>query len=540
MFNRYMRVSWLVFLLLVCVLAVAVSASDSINRVKRFGGEGDPAKGGTNYISDAYFAKNGDVYLVDNTNHKVLRYNANGKFISSFGVPGVANGQLWYPYRVAVDGQGNIFVEDYHELNMVRSPNDKKEGYYRVQKFNQNGKFIWTVGRYGKGPGEFISSCPDIDVDEKGNLYVLDRYNYRIQKFSPDGKFIAAWGSFGKGPGQFDFPTSLVIDKKGDIYVTDTNNHRVQKFDQSGNFLLSFGSEGYNDGQMKSPYYLYVDKNNHICVVNEFSFYTSNKRRLVRFTVQKFDTKGNYLSRFFASDRFYDDDTSYSYSFLNVNRDDNLFAYHSRDKAVDQFKTSYRLVNFNTMSKNYYLELRKPTELYQYTYDYTTYYTEYMRNLDSVYPSQTISLYYDMDDRTAVSMSNNLTMTNYNGILRNINTSGTSYTMDATRTTIYNNSNVSYNYYFDKTKNKNITCNVGYNFSMDQYDYKNGYKENDKYSGEQVYGNVNMDVADFQDVEVGYYKNDGLYNNYYDYGTPYTYDYTSGSNYYYVKYHADF
>ena len=40
-------------------------------------------------------------------------------------------------------------------------------------------------------------------------MYVADTYNRRIQKFDNNGKFITKWGGYNTGEGQFDKPYGI-------------------------------------------------------------------------------------------------------------------------------------------------------------------------------------------------------------------------------------------------------------------------------------------------------------------------------------------
>ena len=67
----------------------------------------------------------------------------------------------------------------------------------RIVKFTADGKFISAWGKEGKGPGEF--DVPHgIALDSQGRVFVADRSNSRIQIFDPDGKFLAEWRQFGR------------------------------------------------------------------------------------------------------------------------------------------------------------------------------------------------------------------------------------------------------------------------------------------------------------------------------------------------------
>jgi DNA-binding beta-propeller fold protein YncE len=76
-----------------------------------------------------------------------------------------------------------------------------------------------TWGSRGSGNGQFDSPS-GIDLDFRGNVYVVDTGNNRIQKLNAtDGKFITKWGSSGSGPGQFVIPTGIAVDlKTGSVY----------------------------------------------------------------------------------------------------------------------------------------------------------------------------------------------------------------------------------------------------------------------------------------------------------------------------------
>jgi streptogramin lyase len=54
----------------------------------------------------------GDLYVADSSAQKVLTFNANGVAQGSFGVPGIAVGQMNSPTWVATDCRGNVYVID--------------------------------------------------------------------------------------------------------------------------------------------------------------------------------------------------------------------------------------------------------------------------------------------------------------------------------------------------------------------------------------------------------------------------------------------
>jgi len=136
-------------------------------------------------------------------------------FILKWGSYGSGDGQFNNPFGVAVDDAGNVYVVD--------------NWNNRVQKFDSSGGFITKWGSGGSGDGQFEAPV-GVAVDALGNVYVVDTWNHRVQKFTGSGGFITKWGSEGSGDGQFSQPFGVAVDGSGNVYVADEDNYRVQKF----------------------------------------------------------------------------------------------------------------------------------------------------------------------------------------------------------------------------------------------------------------------------------------------------------------------
>jgi hypothetical protein len=192
------------------------------------------------------------------------------------GKSGTGEGAFSQPRGVAVDSDGNIYVADTYN--------------HRIQKFNSEGKFELMWGGAGYFIDGKFYFTGDVAVDSSGDVYVTDIFfNNRIQKFDSDGNFITKWGSAGTGDGQFNAPWGICVDSDDNIYVADTNNHRIQKFDSDGGFLGWWGYDnyystkwhppgsetegevGYGDGQLNSPYGVAVDLEGNIYVADTMS-----------------------------------------------------------------------------------------------------------------------------------------------------------------------------------------------------------------------------------------------------------------------------
>jgi DNA-binding beta-propeller fold protein YncE len=142
-----------------------------------------------------YVDKDGSIYAGDQIprNGKgsvVYKLAPDGKILLTIGHPGMpGNDQehLSAISAVTVAPNGDIYVNDGHG----QGTND------RIVKFDKNGKFITSWAKHGKAQGE-TDTPHGIALDSEGRVYVADRVNNRIQIFDPNGKFITEWKQFGR------------------------------------------------------------------------------------------------------------------------------------------------------------------------------------------------------------------------------------------------------------------------------------------------------------------------------------------------------
>ena len=102
-------------------------------------------------------------------------------------------GDLSYPYGVAVDAAGNVFIADtYH--NCVRRK-DAAGGELKTIA----GTCSWSSRGFSGdgGPAEHarLHTPHGVAVDEAGNVYVADTGNYRMRRISPDGRIETIAGN---------------------------------------------------------------------------------------------------------------------------------------------------------------------------------------------------------------------------------------------------------------------------------------------------------------------------------------------------------
>jgi sugar lactone lactonase YvrE len=160
--------------------------------------------------------RDGNVWVTDasdgmdtpsNKGHQVFKFSPDGKLLLTLGKPGVAGAGMDTfnrPSDVLVAPNGDIFVADGHGGNS----ND------RIVKFSGDGRFLMAWGHRGTAPGEF-NTPHGITMDSQGRLFVADLWNYRIQIFDQNGKFIDQWMQFGQ-------PGGVYIDRNDVLYVADS------------------------------------------------------------------------------------------------------------------------------------------------------------------------------------------------------------------------------------------------------------------------------------------------------------------------------
>jgi len=213
----------------------------------------------------------GNVYVADVGNDRIQKFTADGKYLTQWGTRGTGNGQFDHPYWVAVDSTGSVYVVD--------TEND------RIQKFTSSGTYLTQWGTRGGGNGQFVNPY-GVTVDSSGNVYVADWGNVRIQKFTEDGAYLTQWGGYGTGNGQFSNPHSVAVDSSGNVYVVDMYNDRIQKFTASGTYLTQWGSSGSGDVQFLNPFGVAVDSSGNVYVTDWDNY-----------RIQKFSASGTYLTQ---------------------------------------------------------------------------------------------------------------------------------------------------------------------------------------------------------------------------------------------------
>jgi DNA-binding beta-propeller fold protein YncE len=210
----------------------------------------------TDQPSDIAIGPDGDVYLVDGVNDRILVLGADGGLKFSFGETGTGKGQFNRPVGIDISVNGKIFVAD--------------SGNHRVQIFDATGNHLYMFA-VKTASNEKPADPVDVLASKfKNQLYVSDNDNHKIKVFTRTGRFLFEWGKFGEGPGEFRYPGILATNEYNQIFVVDVLNTRVQVFDPFGNYINDIGGWGVQPGQLFRPKGVAVDRHNRAFVSDSY------------------------------------------------------------------------------------------------------------------------------------------------------------------------------------------------------------------------------------------------------------------------------
>jgi sugar lactone lactonase YvrE len=205
---------------------------------------------------DVAVAPDGTIYVADYNDHRIRKI-AGGQVSTLAGNDsfGIVNGnggmaRFKYPYRIAVDPNGNCYVLDQVDP--------------RIRKITAIAEVSTYAGSMQPGfldaaalTAQFQVNAEGIASDGVGNIYIGDTFNERIRAISLAGQVSTAAGDgsegFKNGPrttAQFRFPGGIACDRQGNIYVADAGNLCIRKITADGmvSTLAGSGLRGTADG----------------------------------------------------------------------------------------------------------------------------------------------------------------------------------------------------------------------------------------------------------------------------------------------------
>jgi DNA-binding beta-propeller fold protein YncE len=162
---------------------------------------------------------------------------------------------------VDIDSRGNVYV-----IQRQSPP---------VLCFDSAGKFLRSWGARLIGRESDMQGAHGIRVDPDDFIWITDRARHLVRKFDSGGELLLTLGtegSPGTGPNQFNRPADVAFGPSGEVYVADGyGNSRVMKFDRQGKFLATWGDKGSQPGQFDLPHTIAVGPDGRVYVGDRYN-----------------------------------------------------------------------------------------------------------------------------------------------------------------------------------------------------------------------------------------------------------------------------
>ncbi|CAK8723016.1 hypothetical protein GKODMF_14590 [Candidatus Electrothrix gigas] len=287
-----------------------VDTNGIITTVAGNGSSGSEGDGGLaieaelNHPDDVVVDQLGNIFIADTDNNRIRKVDTNGIITTVAGNGTEGSGgdggpaleaELDYPFEVAVDEVGNIFI-----VNEIESGD-------LIRKVDTNG-IITTVAGGGSSTQDNIPAIQakigsaGIVVDQAGNFFIADDSHHRIRKVDASGIIttVAGTGSSGYsgdgGPAleaRLDWPKDVALDQAGNLFIADFSNSRIRKVDSNGTITTvagngSSGSKGDGgpalEGSLYRPLEVAVDQLGNVFIAE----YDHHRIRKVTFASSVF------------------------------------------------------------------------------------------------------------------------------------------------------------------------------------------------------------------------------------------------------------
>ena len=151
----------------------------------------------------------GQILVADGGNNHIQVFNNDLTF--SHTITPTGNKSFNAPFDVALDNEGYLYVAEFYS--------------HCITKLTTKGQYITRFGSPGSAPGQL--SFPSSLTINNNLVYVGELGNHRVSIFDTIGTFIHCFGKRGSGEGEFIGPRSITTDTFGNLFVCDTYNNRI-------------------------------------------------------------------------------------------------------------------------------------------------------------------------------------------------------------------------------------------------------------------------------------------------------------------------
>lgn len=191
-----------------------------------------------------------NIYWANYEDQQIYKYSDDGVILKQFGSLGSGNGQFSFTgetpaNNLGIDSEDNLYVAD--------------DGNHRIQKFDSEGNYLSQFGSSGSGDGQFGLTVYSPTIASNGDIYVGDFQQdvgdgfFRIQKFDSEGNYLS---QYTQGPdqmtGELFAPYAVAAGMNGLLYVANATSYSIEilcDHDVSTNNCTGPSSGGGDSGQ---------------------------------------------------------------------------------------------------------------------------------------------------------------------------------------------------------------------------------------------------------------------------------------------------
>jgi hypothetical protein len=207
------------------------------------------------YPQHARLNSQGDIFVLDGKQRKILRLGAAGENKGYFEPTGIPAPEAWIPKNIAIDASDAVYILDVFSARVIVAGPDGKfqrqigfpttDGFFSDLAVDPQGTIfllnsvrstVYAADRAAraftpltKGLNEYVNFPTALAADQR-YLYVVDQNGSGIAILGKDGSFQGRKLRMGWKEGEVRYPADICLNDKGEIFVADRGNNRIQKY----------------------------------------------------------------------------------------------------------------------------------------------------------------------------------------------------------------------------------------------------------------------------------------------------------------------
>ena len=238
-----------------------------------------------------YVDKDGDLFIADTQNSRILHLSNDGEFIELFHEPEESTYNYdihpFFPSKVAIDTVGRLYIVntadyqgfttlDYDNkfLGYVAQTKIEYDFWYEIIKNIYSQQVLEKI--FARTTPPFLSNFVFSKYD-KNLIYAVARNDVKnqIKKLTPAGNNIFKDGIYGyvdtySDPEKFLYADyiDITVGKTGLIYAINASMQEIDVYDQEGNNVAVIGERGNRRGAFSSVSAIDTDEDNNLYVLD--------------------------------------------------------------------------------------------------------------------------------------------------------------------------------------------------------------------------------------------------------------------------------